>query len=104
MAKATKTKQKALKQPLGTRAGTRIIRLALLLGLITTATTGGLFVLLDTVIDAAHNGTDVGGGTIAGIIILALVPTLIVGFNLFLTQTSAAGKNSTFATNSSTTS
>ena len=88
MAKTTKTK-KSPKEPLGTRAGTRVIRLALLLGLITTATTGGLFVLLGTVIDAANNGTDVSGGTITGIIVLALVSIFIVGFSLFLTQTSA---------------
>ena len=88
--KSRKTQQKTPKEPLGTRAGSRVIRLSLILGLITTASTGGLFVLLGKAIDAAHDGTTVGGGTIAGIIILALLSTLIVGFSLFLTQTSAA--------------
>ena len=73
--KSRKTQQKTPKEPLGTRAGSRVIRLSLILGLITTASTGGLFVLLGKAIDAAHDGTTVGGGTIAGIIILALLST-----------------------------
>lgn len=76
--------------PMGTRQGKLIIRLSVILGILTTAFTGGTFVLIGTMVDAATQGNPLSTGRIVAAFILATLAALTVGLSLYIAQSSAA--------------
>lgn len=76
--------------PMGTKKGKHVIRLSVILGILATIFTGGTFVLVGTMIDAAHRHTEISAGTIGATVACAALAALTVGINLFVGQSSAA--------------